>query len=153
MTQLIRALHLLMKHKVFRFGTTWYRQKDGIAIGVPLATDWATQILAFHETTVLQDLFGKYLSLDKMFVDDKIGTLKIIPNSKTYNDCENHPNKVCKLNWEAPSVSNQVIFLDLIIWIDRKVKNLNTNLVPKTKISFSTSRPDQHAPPAHQKEW
>ena len=64
--QLIRALHVLMKHNVFRFGTTYYRQKDGAAIGVPPATDWAIQMFAFYEMTVLQDLFGKHLRLDKI---------------------------------------------------------------------------------------
>ena len=37
--KLIISLHLLMKHNVFRFGTTYYRQKDGTAIGAPPATD------------------------------------------------------------------------------------------------------------------
>ena len=30
---MIRALRLLMKHNVFKFSDTCYRQKDGIAIG------------------------------------------------------------------------------------------------------------------------
>ena len=37
--QLIRASHLLMKHNMFRSGNTYYRQKDGTAIGAPPATD------------------------------------------------------------------------------------------------------------------
>ena len=39
--QLIRALRILMKHNVFKFGSTYYLQKDGTEIGQPLATDWA----------------------------------------------------------------------------------------------------------------
>ena len=51
--QLIRSLHLLMKPNVFRFGITYYQQKDGTAIGAPLATYWATQIFAFYEMKTL----------------------------------------------------------------------------------------------------
>ena len=87
-----------MKHNAFSFGTTYYRQKDGTAIGAPPETNWSTQTFSFYETIVLHDLFGKHLRLDKIFVDDKIGLWKIIPNGKTYNDCKNHLNKVCKLH-------------------------------------------------------
>lgn len=72
-TQLIRALHLLMKQKLFRFGTNYYRQKDATSIVAPPATDWATRIFTFYEMTILQDLFGKHMRLDKIFADDIIG--------------------------------------------------------------------------------
>ena len=45
--KLIRSLNLLMKNNVFRFGRTYYRQKDGTAIVALPATDWETQILHF----------------------------------------------------------------------------------------------------------
>ena len=96
--QLIRASHLLMKHNMFRFGNTYYRQKDGTAIGAPPATDWATQMFAFYEMTTLQDLFGKHLRLNKRFVANKIGPWKVIPNGETYSEYKTHLNKVCKLN-------------------------------------------------------
>ena len=95
--QLIRAPHILMKHNVLRFGTTYCRQKDGVAIGDPPATNWTIQMFAFYQMKVLQDIFGKHLHLDKRFVDDKIGLWKIIPNSKPYNDCKNHLSKFCKI--------------------------------------------------------
>ena len=73
-----------MKHSVFRFGNTYCEQTDGTAIGLPRATDWATQIFAFYVITILQDLFGQQLRLDKRFVDDKIGLWKLTPNQHTF---------------------------------------------------------------------
>ena len=63
--QLIRALHLLMKHDVFRFGITYDQRKGGAAIRNRPLTCWTAQIHAFYEMIVLQDLFVNYLRLDK----------------------------------------------------------------------------------------
>ena len=71
MKQLIRALHLPMKHNAFCFGTSYYRKKDFTSIRDPPATDCATQMFEFYEMTTLQDIFGKHLRLDKRFVDEK----------------------------------------------------------------------------------
>ena len=48
MKQLIRALHLPMKHNAFCFGTSYYRKKDFTSIRDPPATDCATQTFAFY---------------------------------------------------------------------------------------------------------
>ena len=125
-----------MKHNVFRFGHIYYRQKDGTAKGAPLATDWATQMFIFYEMTTLQDLFGKHLRLNRRFVDDKIDLWKVIPNGETYSEYKNHLNKVCKLNWEASSLSNQVMFLDLIICIGRKSQKLKYKPYAKNENLF-----------------
>ena len=66
--QLMRALRLFVQHNVFRFG----KKNHGVAIGAPLAIDWASQTFAVHEMTILQDPFGKHLRLSKIFSDDKI---------------------------------------------------------------------------------
>lgn len=63
--QLIRALRILMKHNTFQFGSAFYLQEDGAAIGQPPAADWAQQFVSFFKMTALTMLFGHYLRLDK----------------------------------------------------------------------------------------
>ena len=104
-------------------------------------------MFAFYEITTLQDLFGKHLHLNKRFVDEKIRLWKVIPNGSTYSEYKNNLNKVCKLNWEASSLSNQVMFLDLIIWIDRKSQKLKYKPYTKNEKLFICMSPKSaHSP-------
>ena len=46
---LVKALQLLKRNNVFRFGNTFYRQRNGAAIGMPPASDMVTEFFAFYE--------------------------------------------------------------------------------------------------------
>ena len=61
-----------MKHNVFQFGNTFYRQKDGIAIGAPPACDRAIQMFGFFEMVVIGPLFQDFMLADHSFIDYKI---------------------------------------------------------------------------------
>ena len=72
MPQLLIALRLMTKHNVFKFGHTYYRQKDSTAIGSVPASDWATIIFNFYEMALIELTFRENLRLDTRFIDDKI---------------------------------------------------------------------------------
>ena len=56
-------------------------------------------------------------------------------------------NKVCKLNWEASSLSNKDIFIDLIICVDRKSQKLKCKLCTKSVNIFLYISPrSAHSP-------
>lgn len=62
-----------MRNNAFKFGNTFYRQKNGVAIGVPPASDMATQFFAFYKMMLLNPIYHQYLKVDVRYLDDKFG--------------------------------------------------------------------------------
>ena len=60
-----------MKYNVFKFGDTYYRQKDGTAIDSAPASDWTTIMFNFYEIAIIIPTFKETLRLDTRFIDDK----------------------------------------------------------------------------------
>ena len=93
---LIKALQLLMQHNVFRFGNTYYCQKNGATIGLLPALDIATQVYGFYEAITINSIFIRYLRVDSRIIDDKLSLWnRLISEFKAY---KTHVNKACKLD-------------------------------------------------------
>ena len=73
MLQLRRALRIMMKCNVFKFGDRPYRQINGSVIGSVPASDWATTIFNFCEVAIIESAFRQNLRLDTRVVEEKIG--------------------------------------------------------------------------------
>ena len=78
--QLLRALRLMMKHNVFKFGDTCYRQMNGAAIGSVPESDWETTMFNFYEVATIEPTFRQNLRLDTRFLDGKNRDLVIASN-------------------------------------------------------------------------
>ena len=66
---LIRALELVMKNNIIRFGDMYVRQVSGTAMGKPPAPPWATIFEGLHEMIFLPK-WAAFLQLYKRFIDD-----------------------------------------------------------------------------------
>ena len=97
MLQLIRALRIMMKHNVFKFGDTYYLQKDSTTIRSIPASDWTTIIFNFYEIAIIGPTFRANLRLDIRFIDDKIDVWRPLQHND-YNNFASKINKMCELD-------------------------------------------------------
>jgi len=58
---------------LFRFDNTYYREKNGIVIGLLPASDISIQAHRFYEVAIINAIFMRYLHIDSRFIDDKLG--------------------------------------------------------------------------------
>ena len=77
--------------------------------------------------TVLEMVFQEYLRVDVRFVDDKAGLWKVMQSttSRKHRSCKDYTNflqKLCGLDWERSELKDNMVFLDLHVWIDRASK-------------------------------
>ena len=69
---IIELLRLIMTKNVFQFGSTWWIQLIGTAMGTPCACAYATLYFAYHERTFLQVKYKDNLLLYSRYIDDII---------------------------------------------------------------------------------
>ena len=133
---ILEALKLVMKHNIFHFGDTWWMQKIGTAMGTPCACIIATIYFAHYEKFTLLPKYNSHLQHYFRFIDDGFGiwtpptdpVSPIDPNSSfsEINDSNNifeefkkDLNKFGLLRWTVEELSNEIVYLDLIIKIDK----------------------------------
>jgi len=133
---ILEALKLVMKHNIFHFGDTWWMQKIGTAMGTPCACIIATIYFAHYEKFTLLPKYNSHLQHYFRFIDDGFGIWTpptdpdspIDPNSSfsKINDSNNifeefkkDLNKFGLLRWTVEELSNEIVYLDLIIKIDK----------------------------------
>ena len=68
---ILEALEILMRHNLFKFGDTYWRQIDGTAMGAPPAPAYATIYYAIHEFKLLRQ-FQKFLFFYRHYIDDAL---------------------------------------------------------------------------------
>ena len=70
---LIQILRIIMSTSVFIFGSKFYHQERGVAMGTPSAGDYANVMYGTHERLTLLPDFNELLNLLCRFIDDSVG--------------------------------------------------------------------------------
>ena len=123
---LIALTKLIMENNVFQFGSTWWRQKIGTAMGTSCACIYATIFFAYYERTLLVPKYKNNFMMYKRKIDDIFAIWITDPlNPNAWKDFLSDLNSACRLEWNTEDLSDSVNFLDLTISIDsvsRKIK-------------------------------
>ena len=116
---LLKLTELVMKYNVFKFGSTWWRQLIGTAMGTSCACIYATIFFAYFERKVIFPKYAKNLLLYKRKIDDILGVWIADPkNTKAWTEFKEVLNSISNLEWNTDELSGKVNFLDLSLWID-----------------------------------
>jgi hypothetical protein len=144
LTPLTEALVLIMKHNVFQFGDTFWRQLTGTAMGAPPAPTYANIAYATHEDKILP-AFRNRLKYYKRYIDDVFGIWHRHPDpiqdARLWLRFKRKLNGWHGLKWITSTPSTQVVFLDLTITLEdtrlhyvlyEKPLNLHLYIPPKS---------------------
>lgn len=117
---LIRAIEIVMRNNIIRFGDLYVRQTSGTAMGVPPAPPYANIFEGLHEIDFLP-LWKARLPLYKRFLDDVIGLWLPSSDDPSNDDAEwaNFQavvNSKC-LTWVFTERGMSVDFMDLTVTI------------------------------------
>ena len=115
---IIKALEIVMKNNIFRFGDTYWLQINGTAMGTPPAVAWAIIYYAIHEDGTLLPRYKNNLPYYCQWIDDIIGVWKHNPDpvvdtltwQQFKRDCQYNT-----LNCDFVPFTNSIHFLDLQI--------------------------------------
>ena len=122
---LIELTKLVMRNNVFQFGSTWWRQKVGTAMGTSCACIYATIFFAYFERKFI---ISKYQSNFLFFcrkIDDIFAIWVTDPRKpNAWDEFKSDLNSLCKLEWNTEDLSDSVNFLDLTIWIDKDSRKI-----------------------------
>jgi hypothetical protein len=110
------GIRRLMSQNVFSFGSRFFLQLNGTAMGTNVACMYATIYYSYHEETNLIHL--SYIKFYRRLIDD---AFIIIDASTPFSDLESNMNNFGpsdkRLNWEVEQPAIKVDFLDLTITI------------------------------------
>ncbi|KAL7472102.1 hypothetical protein ACHAXS_012435 [Conticribra weissflogii] len=121
---IIDGLSLIMKNNVFEFGDLYFKQKQGTAMGTPVACIYATIYYGYYEKNFLLPKYGDDIMVMKRFIDDMFVIWTGTP-ARLQEFQEDLPFGL--LTWDSLQPSNSVNFLDLTISI-----NVNRQITTKT---------------------
>lgn len=122
---LIALTKLVMENNIFQFGSTWWRQKVGTAMGTSCACIYATVFFAFFERTVLSTKYRSNFIFYRRKIDNIFAIWKSDPqNPNAWTDFKSDLNSVCNLEWNTEDLCQSVNFLDLTIWIDNDSRRI-----------------------------
>jgi hypothetical protein len=117
---IICGLEILMRNNLFKFGDTFWIQKEGTAMGTPPAPNYATLYFGIHEMDIAP-LFREMLAAYFRYIDDCLALWIHHPDPLV--DAQNLAafkeamNSYGKLTWEFTPLSQSVDFLDLTLEI------------------------------------
>jgi hypothetical protein len=122
----IDALSLIMNDNILQFGNTYWRQKQGTAMGTSCAVNYANLYVGLLEVLKILPNFKNNLLFYMRFIDDGFGVWIDTPEQPnswelfmaTFNDWG-------VLKWTTTGRTNSVVFLDLTIKIQAKTKLLH----------------------------
>jgi hypothetical protein len=127
---LMRALDIVMKNNIFKFGDTTWLQMTGTAMGTPPAPTYATLYFAIHELKIIHrypelNFYGRYL-------DDClcIWTPMSHDDANIWQCFQDDFNDYGKLTWEFTPRSTTINFLDLDITINENYQ-ISTSIYEK----------------------
>ena len=125
-------LEIVMTNNIFQFGNTWWKQKNGTAMGTPCACIYATLFFGYHERNLLLPKYKNNIILYKQQIDDILLVWKPTSlNNEEWKSFKHDLNTCSSLNWETEDLSDRTHFLDLNIWIDNKSGLLKYNTYQK----------------------
>ncbi|KAL3790505.1 hypothetical protein ACHAWO_010636 [Cyclotella atomus] len=112
------AMVIIMKNNIFEFGTCYFLQLVGTAMGTSAAVMWATLYFAYHEVHTLIPNHGQFLFYFKRFIDDMFG-IWIGNTTNHWSAFCNDVNNFGELTWDIfdQKLSSSVDFLDLTLII------------------------------------
>ena len=109
------AIELIMTNNVFKFGDCYFRQLTGTAMGTPPACCYATIYYAVKEKMLLHK-YSDNLLFYKRYIDDVFAIW--VPNNATLSfESFSNDMKFQKLDWEVNPLSDRVVFLDMILYL------------------------------------
>ena len=121
----IDLLDLIFRNNFFTFGDLTFKQKKGIAMGTPPAVALATLFMADYEEPIVNNFTqnnGRLLAY-KRFIDDMFGIWLVHPHPNTnlylWNRFKERMNLESGLTWNFSELSQSVVFLDMVISIDK----------------------------------
>ena len=125
-TPLTEALEIIMRHNVFQFGDTFWKQLSGTAMGAPPAPTYANASFATHENTILPK-YQNQLAYYKRYIDDVFGIWIPHPSQPTdtllWQEFQRDINSWNGLDWIFSPRSEELVFLDVNISLqDQKLK-------------------------------
>ena len=113
---ILLGIRRLMENNVFTFGSRFFLQTNGTAMGTNVACMYATIYYSYHEETELR--FLPYNKFYRRLIDD---ALIIVDEDAPYKHLCNNMNNFGpiekRLTWKTEKLSNTVNFLDLTITI------------------------------------
>ena len=114
---------LIMHNNNFKFGSTWWHQQIGTAMGTPCACIYATIFFAWFECEVILEKYKKNLLLYCRQIDDIFGIWIDDPKKPNkWDEFKHDLNSQCKLDWNTKELGKEVNFLDLQISITKQGK-------------------------------
>jgi len=129
---IIKLLQIVMNNNIFQFGSSWWLQKMGTAMGTPCACIYATMFFAYFEQTILLRKYQNNLRLFKRQIDDIIGVWVITePDNTSWTAFKDDLNNCTSLEWTTTDLSTTVNFLDLTLTIDRNSKSITYSTFQK----------------------
>lgn len=120
-TFFLEVLKMVMENNVFQLDDTFWIQTLGTAMGTSCACAYATLFWGYMERKFLIPKWNDKLLYFKRFIDDKFGVW--IGSPAEFQLFTQDFNSLAKLQWITSSLSEEVNFLDLTIFIgpDRKL--------------------------------
>lgn len=124
---LIRAIGLVMRNNIFKFGDTYWKQNTGTAMGTPPASNYANTYVGIQELEFLPT-WREHLPLYKRFLDDMVGIWT--GTNEQYKEFQNIVNDPeYGLEWEFSELSETINYMDLTVTL--KNGNISTTLYEK----------------------
>ena len=128
---------IVMRRNVFQFGSTWWHQLVGTAMGTPCACIYAIIFFAYFERQQIMVKYKRNLLLYRRQIDDIFGIWIEDPsNPNAWNDFKQDINSYTKLDWNTEELSHRVNFLDLTIWIDKQSNTIQYKTYQKPMSLF-----------------
>jgi len=117
---LLKGLEIVMRHCVLQFGSEFFVQLTGTAMGAPPAPMYATLYFAAHEAIIVPN-FHQNLIFYRRYIDDGIG-IWIEDGTDRFHRFQQQMDEFGKLRWEFTELQDTINFLDVNLSIaDNKV--------------------------------
>ena len=107
-----------MNYNIFQFGSSWWHQTIGTAMGTPCACIYATIFFAYYERKYILSKYKNNLLFYKRQIDDIFGVWINDPlNITAWEDFNSDINNYTSLRWNTEPLSTTVNFLDVTLTI------------------------------------
>ena len=125
----IACLKVIMKRNIFQFGDTFWKQKNGAAMGTSCAVNYAFLYIGLLEMLEILKEFKPWMPFYRRFIDDGVGIwLTAQPGSaQAWERFMTKLNNWGRLKWTTTGLVKELVFMDLTVTI-----NENNCIVFKT---------------------
>ena len=116
------AIGIVMDRNLFCFGDTHFKQNDGIAMGVPPASNFASLYCGTYELDLLQKFGKTIIPLLVRYIDDQFGLwihdLDPIVDASNWKAFKTTQQGHCSLEWKFFELAKKINFLDLTLSLE-----------------------------------